>query len=90
MQSPNASSIASIITTPMPPAMPPTTLVIAARLEAGLKKFERMSVKKLSAELGLSIPFVRNALVQHYGVGITFTKGRTGGITLDKDYLIGR
>lgn len=89
MQSPNASSIASIITTPMPPASP-TTLVIAARLEAGLKKFERMSVKKLSTELGLSIPFVRNALVHHYGIGITFTKGRTGGITLDKDYLIGR
>ena len=89
MQSPNASSIASIITTPMPPASP-TTLLIAAQLEAGLKKFERMSVKKLSATLGLSIPYVRNALVQHYGVGITFTKGRTGGITLDKDYLIAR
>ena len=73
----------------MPPASP-TTLLIAAQLEAGLKKFERMSVKKLSATLGLSIPFVRNALVQHYGVGITFTKGRTGGITLDKDYLIAR
>ena len=52
------------------------------QLESNIKIGQRMTVKHMASAANMSIAAMRKALILHYGIRITFTKGRTGGIII--------
>lgn len=51
-------------------------------IEERIAKGERVTVKHIAEELGVSPPVVRRAIENHYANRVVFTRGRTGGIAI--------
>jgi predicted transcriptional regulator len=65
----------------MPRPMISVTLDFAS-IEARIAKGERVTVRHIAEEKGVSPQIVRRALLAHYSAKVKFTRGRTGGIAI--------
>jgi DNA-binding transcriptional regulator YhcF (GntR family) len=65
----------------MPRPMISVTLDFAS-IEARIAKGERVTVRHIAEEKGVSPQIVRRALLDHYSTKVVFTRGRTGGIAI--------
>ena len=55
------------------------------KIEDDLKNGNRVTVKQLSEEMGISPILIRNEIVKFYGQDeVTFMRGRNGGLMLKK------
>lgn len=53
-----------------------------AGIEKNLRDGMRVTVKNLATHSGVSIAKMRGSLITHFGNRISFSKGRTGGISI--------
>lgn len=65
----------------MPRPMITVTLDFAS-IEERIAKGERVTVRHIAEEKGVSPQIVRRALLDHYSTKVVFTRGRTGGIAI--------
>ena len=67
----------------MPRPMINVTLDFSS-IEDRIAKGERVTVRHIAEELKVSPQIVRRAMMEHYASRVVFTRGRTGGIVLNK------
>lgn len=77
------NTISSTVSNPSATDTADSIPVFVDILESSLSAGKRVTLPDLAAQCGKSAASTKKALMDHYGVRVTFMRGRTGGIRID-------